>query len=105
MSPVVIPAAAETLFLVVVSRPYLFGLSARKFFEFQFLARTSTHLPLTSFHVLSLTITALMSDILRRMDVERIIDEIEQLQGMFEAPDIRPLSPSDLAAANRRHDE
>jgi hypothetical protein len=39
------------------------------------------------------------------MDVERIIDEIEQLQEMFEAPDIRPLSPSDLAAVNRRHDE
>jgi len=39
------------------------------------------------------------------MDVERIIDEIEQLQEMFEAPDIRPLSASDLAVANRRHDE
>jgi hypothetical protein len=39
------------------------------------------------------------------MDVERIIDEIEQLQEMFEAPDIRPLSPSDLSAANRRHDD
>ena len=39
------------------------------------------------------------------MDVERIIDDIEQLQEMFEAPDIRPLSTSDLAAANRRHDE
>jgi hypothetical protein len=39
------------------------------------------------------------------MDVERIIDDIEQLQEMFEAPDIRPLSQSDLAAANRRHDE
>jgi hypothetical protein len=39
------------------------------------------------------------------MDVERIIDEIEQLQEMFEAPDIRPLSASDLSAANRRHDE
>jgi hypothetical protein len=39
------------------------------------------------------------------MDVERIIDEIEQLQEMFEAPDIRPLNPSDLRAANRRHDE
>jgi len=24
------------------------------------------------------------------MDVERIIDEIEQLEEMFEAPDIRP---------------
>jgi hypothetical protein len=39
------------------------------------------------------------------MDVERIIDEIEQLQEMFEAPDIRPLGASDLAAANRRHDD
>ena len=39
------------------------------------------------------------------MDVERIIDEIQQLQEMFEATDIRPLSASDLAAANRRHDE
>ena len=33
------------------------------------------------------------------MDVERIIDEIEQLQEMFEAADIRPLSASDLMAA------
>jgi hypothetical protein len=40
-----------------------------------------------------------------RMDVERIIGEIEQLQEMFEAPDIRPLSASDISAANRRHDE
>jgi len=39
------------------------------------------------------------------MDVERIIEEIEQLQEMFEAPDIRPLSASDISAANRRHDE
>jgi hypothetical protein len=39
------------------------------------------------------------------MDVERIIDEIEQLQEMFEAPDIRPLSASDISAANRRYDE
>ena len=39
------------------------------------------------------------------MDVERIIDDIEQIQEMFEAPDIRPLSASDIAAANRRHDE
>jgi hypothetical protein len=29
------------------------------------------------------------------MDAERIIDEIEQLEEMFEAPDIRPLSASD----------
>ena len=39
------------------------------------------------------------------MDVERIIYDIEQLQEMFEAPDIRPLSASDISAANRRHDE
>jgi hypothetical protein len=39
------------------------------------------------------------------MDVERIIDEIEQIEEMFEAPDIRPLSAGDISAANRRHDE
>ena len=39
------------------------------------------------------------------MDVERIVDENEQLQEMFEAPDIRPLSASGISAANRRHDE
>jgi hypothetical protein len=39
------------------------------------------------------------------MDAERIIDEIEQIQEMFEATDIRPLSASDLSAASRRHDE
>ena len=39
------------------------------------------------------------------MDVERIISDIEQLQEMFEAPDIRPLKAGDIEAANRRHDE
>jgi len=39
------------------------------------------------------------------MDFERIIYDIEQLEEMFEAPDIRPLSASDISAANRRHDE
>jgi hypothetical protein len=39
------------------------------------------------------------------MDVERIIDEIQQLEEIFEAPDIRPLSENDISAANRRHDE
>jgi hypothetical protein len=38
------------------------------------------------------------------MDVERIIGDIEQLREMFEAPDIRPLSASDISDANRRHD-
>jgi hypothetical protein len=39
------------------------------------------------------------------MDVECIIDDIEQLEEMFEAPDIRPLSASGISAANRQHDE
>lgn len=38
------------------------------------------------------------------MDVERIINDIEQLEEMFDAPDIRPLSASDISEANRRHD-
>jgi hypothetical protein len=39
------------------------------------------------------------------MDIERTINDIEQLEEMFEAPDIRPLNASDISAANRRHDE
>jgi hypothetical protein len=39
------------------------------------------------------------------MDVERIIDDIQQLEEMFDTPDIRPLSASDVSAAIRRHDE
>ena len=39
------------------------------------------------------------------MDIDRIIDDIEQLEEMFEAPDTRPFSASDISAANRRHDE
>jgi hypothetical protein len=39
------------------------------------------------------------------MDIERIIDEIEQIEEMFEAPDTRPFSATDISAANRRHDE
>jgi hypothetical protein len=39
------------------------------------------------------------------MDAEQTIAEIEQLQEMFEAPDIRPLSASDISAANQKHDE
>jgi hypothetical protein len=39
------------------------------------------------------------------MDVERIIDDIKRLERIFEVPDIRPLSLSDISAANRRHDE
>jgi hypothetical protein len=39
------------------------------------------------------------------MDAEQAIVEIESLERMFSVPDTRPLSASDLAAANRRHDE
>jgi len=39
------------------------------------------------------------------MDAERNIAEIEYLERIFAVPDTRPLSASDLAAANRRHDE
>ena len=38
------------------------------------------------------------------MDVERIIAESEWLERVFAVPDTRPLSASDIAAANRRHD-
>jgi hypothetical protein len=36
------------------------------------------------------------------MDAERTIADIERI---FAAPDIRPLSATDISAANRRHDE
>jgi hypothetical protein len=39
------------------------------------------------------------------MDAEQTIAEIESLERIFAAPDNRPLNASDLAAANRRHDE
>jgi len=39
------------------------------------------------------------------MDVERVIAEIERLENIFSAPDTRPLTASDISAANRRHDE
>ena len=39
------------------------------------------------------------------MDAEQTIADIERLERIFAAPDARPLSPSDLSAANRRHDE
>jgi hypothetical protein len=39
------------------------------------------------------------------MNIDRTIAEIEYLERTFAVPDTRPLSPSDLAAANRRHDE
>jgi hypothetical protein len=39
------------------------------------------------------------------MNAEWTISEIEWLERMFAEPDTRPLSASDLAAANRSHDE
>ena len=39
------------------------------------------------------------------MDAEQTIAEIERLERVFAVPDSRPPSASDLAAANRRHDE
>jgi hypothetical protein len=39
------------------------------------------------------------------MDAEQTIAEIEWLDRIFAVPDTRPLTPSDLSAANRRHDE
>ena len=39
------------------------------------------------------------------MKVERTIAEIQWLERIFAAPDTRPMSASDLAAANRKHDE
>jgi hypothetical protein len=39
------------------------------------------------------------------MEAEQTIAEIERLERIFAVPDTRPLSHSDLAAANRRHDE
>ena len=39
------------------------------------------------------------------MDAEQTIAEIEWLERIFAVPDARPLRSSDLAAANRRHDE
>jgi hypothetical protein len=39
------------------------------------------------------------------METNQTIAEIEWLERMFAVSDTRPLSASDLAAANRRHDE
>lgn len=39
------------------------------------------------------------------VDAERTIAEIEWLERIFSVPDKRPLTSSDLVAANRRHDE
>ena len=57
------------------------------------------------FGSLRLTIAVLMLDIETGMDTEQTIAEIEWLERTFAVPDTRPLSLSDLSAANRRHDE
>jgi hypothetical protein len=49
--------------------------------------------------------TALPLDIVARMDVEQTIADIECLERIYALPDARALSPNDLSAANRRHDE
>lgn len=41
----------------------------------------------------------------QKMDLEQRIAEIESLERLFQAPDRRPLTPADLSAANRRHDQ
>jgi hypothetical protein len=39
------------------------------------------------------------------LNVEKIITDIEELEDIFSLSDTRPLTASDVAAANRRHDE
>jgi hypothetical protein len=39
------------------------------------------------------------------MDAEQTIADIERLERIFAEPDTRPLSASDLSAANRQHDD
>lgn len=39
------------------------------------------------------------------VDAERTIADIEKLERIYALPDARPLTPNDLEAANRRHDQ
>jgi hypothetical protein len=41
----------------------------------------------------------------RAMDAERKIADVKMLESIFALPDTRPLTPTDLEAANRRHDQ
>lgn len=43
-------------------------------------------------------------DVRNSMNLDKAIIEIELLERIFAVPDTRPLSASDLSAANRRHD-
>ena len=47
----------------------------------------------------------LRTKMIRAMDAEQIISEIEHLERIFTVPDPRPLTASDVSAANRSHDE
>jgi len=38
------------------------------------------------------------------MDIEQTIADIERLERMLAVPDTRPLSASDISAANQKHD-
>ena len=38
------------------------------------------------------------------MNAEQTIDDIQRLERILALPDTRPLTPSDISAANRRHD-
>lgn len=42
---------------------------------------------------------------IQAMDIEKTISEIEWLERIFQLSDSRPLRPSDLEAANQKHDE
>jgi hypothetical protein len=42
---------------------------------------------------------------IRGVEPEQTIAEIQWLERIFAAPDTRPLSANDLSAANRKHDE
>jgi hypothetical protein len=54
---------------------------------------------------LRLTIATLMLDIGTEWTLNRALLKSSGLEHIFAVPDTRPLSASDLAAANRRHDE
>lgn len=51
-----------------------------------------------------LTVPVIMLDIVTGWTLKRIA-EIKRLERIFAEPDTRPLSASDLSAANRKHDE
>jgi len=39
------------------------------------------------------------------LDIERIIADIEELEGIFDLSDTRPLTAKDVSAANQMHDK